>query len=540
MSRLRITRLQAYPSLGLCILLLSTGAAWSETLTDAAQANSSQTDTTFTDPMARPPQDTSTASTTPTSADLATPQDDAPSKADIKNQVADTPVEPIPTNPKPAQTEPAKPKQATADKPAADMSPERLDEISIDQLSVLANNGKYEEGYALSKTLIDQWEGDPKFDFYYGLHALETGHYDEATFVFERLTTFDPNTLRYRLELARALYFNNNIESARAEFEIALKTNPPANVKTNIKRFLRRIDGDEAAARHSFHAGVGFNTGYDSNINSGTEEDGIEFPDIGFVTLNSEAQSIDSGFKLLTTKAFYSYAPKPRHSIDASFTSSHKRNDEVSTYDLDVLNFFAGYSWQPSAIRMQGGLTTTQVKLDGDDYQSQLLLNASALYTTKNFSAYGVAFNFGSRQSELDSLPDADLMNLAVNMSWQNRARKFSTLAVYAGSESVSDNALKHFGKSFYGGNYLSRYLLTPHFARVFSVNIQTNGYQAEQPVFQETRSDTSFMGSWGYEWTPWKYFTWRADASFSYNASNIDLYTYNRGMISTGVSLQF
>ena len=421
-----------------------------------------------------------------------------------------------------------------------DISKERMDEISLDQLSVLANNGKFEQGYEMSKQMLDEWEGDPKFDFYYGLHALETGRYDEATFVFERLTTFDPRALRYRLELARALYFNNNMESARTEFEQALSANPPPKVKANIRRFLRRIEGAEEAAKHIIHAGVGFSTGYDSNINSGTEEEGIEFPEIGFVTLDSEAQAVDSSFTQLTTKAFYSYAHKKRHSIDVSMTSSHKRNDEVSTYDLDVINVFGGYSWQPGSIRMQGGLTTTSVKLDGDDYQSQNLLTGSAVYTTKNFSSYGVILNTGSRTSELDTLPDADILNVAANMSWQTDARKFTTFSLYGGTESVSDSDLEHFGKTFYGVHYLSRYLLTASFARVMQVTAQTNSYQAEQPVFQETRSDSSAMGAWGYEWTPWKYFTWRVDASFSYNASNIDLYTYNRAIVSTGVSFQF
>lgn len=446
-------------------------------------------------------------------------------------------------------TQPSAPATATATTQANpvtpangnnDISKERMDEISLDQLSVLANNGKYEQGYEMSKQLLDEWEGDPKFDFYYGLHALETGRYDEATFVFERLTTFDPKTLRYRLELARALYFNNNIESAKTEFQQALKANPPPKVKANIKQFLRRIEGAEEAARHIFHAGVGLSAGYDSNINSGTDEEGVEFPDIGFVTLDSEAQSIDSSFKQLTTKAFYSYAHKKRHSIDLSMTSSHKRNDEVSTYDLDVISLFAGYSWQPGAVRIQGGFNATSVKLDGDDYQSQNALVASAVYTTRNFTSYALTLNGGSRSSELDTLPDADIFNLAFNFSWQNDARKFRTLSVYGGTESVSDSELEHFGKTFYGVNYLSRYLLTARFARVLTVNVQTNGYQAEQPVFQETRSDTSAMGAWGYEWTPCKYFTWRADASFSYNASNIDLYTYNRAMISTGISFQF
>lgn len=422
----------------------------------------------------------------------------------------------------------------------ADMPKERLEEISLDQLTVLAKNGDYDQGYEMSKQLIDEWEGDPRFDFYYGLHALETGHFDEATFVFERLTAFDPHTLRYRLELARALYFNNNTENAKTEFEIALKSNPPPQVKANIRKFLKRINKSEAAARHSFHASVGLTSGYDSNINSGTEEEGIEFPDIGFVTLQDEARSQDSMFKQLNTRAYYSFSHKKRQSIDVSMTTYHKRNDEVSTYDLDVINVFTGYSWQPKQIRLQGGLTTTTVKLDGDDYQNQNTLTGSAIYTSHSLKSYGLSANLGSRASENDSLPDADVATVSANMSWPNGTQKYTSISLYGGSENVSEKDLEHFGKTYFGMTYMSRYLLTAKFARIIQGSVQNNSYQADNPTFAETRSDTSVMAGWGYEWTPWKLFSWRADVNVSHNASNLDLYTYYRAIISTGISFQF
>lgn len=422
----------------------------------------------------------------------------------------------------------------------ADMSKERLEEISLDQLTVLAKNGKYDQGYEMSKQLLDEWEGDPRFDFYYGLHALETGHFDEATFVFERLTAFDPNTLRYRLELARALYFNNNTEHAKTEFQIALKSNPPDQVKANIKKFLKRINRSEVAAKHRFNGMVGLTSGFDSNINSGTEEEGIEFPDIGYVALQDESRSQDSMFKQLNTRAYYSFSHKPRHSIDVSVSTYHKRNDEVSDYDLDVINLFTGYSWQPKYIRVQGGLTDTRVKLDGDDYQNQQTLTGSAIYTTQSLTSFGFSANLGSRASDNDNLPDADVMTLSANVSWPDGLQKYTNISLYGGSEKVSDSELEHFGKTYFGLTYLSRYLLTSTFARIMQGSVQNNQYQADNPTFEDTRSDTAVMGGWGYEWTPWKLFSWRADITISHNASNLDLYTYYRAIVSTGISFQF
>jgi len=413
-------------------------------------------------------------------------------------------------------------------------------EEKLKNLQELADKGEYKQGYDLASSMLDDHEGQDKFDFYYGLHALESGHANEATFTFERLTLLNPQVLRYRLELARALFHNNNLNSAKNEFEMALASEPPKNVQENIRGFLKRIKNAQRGAMHKFNGGLDMTFGFDSNINSATEEKGVTYPGQGFLPLNEESRSLSSSFKSLNTAFNYSFSPKNRHSLDASFNSTHKRNDELSNYDLDVLNTFIGYSWQPNRLRIQGGANFSNVSLDGEDYQSQNGINAMAIYTNAKQTSYGFNMNIASRESKNDNLPDADVLLFGFNANWLKGAVEANSIALYTGDESIDDAGLEHFGKTFFGASYNNKLLKSRRLSRTMMVALQSNSYQKEHPIFNKKRSDTSIMASWGYEWKPWKYLIWHGEASLNHNASNMDVFTYYRAIISTGVRVSF
>jgi tetratricopeptide (TPR) repeat protein len=413
--------------------------------------------------------------------------------------------------------------------------------IDVLELEDHANNKRYQKGYALAQKILPHWEGDSTFDFLYGVHAIETGHYDEATFAFERLTLLNPKTLRYRLELARALYFNNNLDTAQTEFEIALAANPPENVKTNIKGFLNRIQKSKETFTHNWAVSAGINLGFDSNINSGTEEDSVEIPNIGFVSLQKEAQSQSSAFNQFNTQGIYSFSHKKHHSLDASFNTTHKRNSEVSTYDLDVINLSASYSWQPIRnIRLQGGLTNTDVKLDGQAYQNQSAVNAMALYTRKNGFSFGVNLNMGNRSAETNTAPNADISLYSLSMIWPSSNVKSTNLSVYTGNDDVNNVDLAHFGKQATGVNFGTKVLITQSIVRSMMISVNSTEYQAADPNFQKIRKDTAVMGTWGYAWNLSKYISVSSNIVVSHNASNLDLFTSYRAIINTGLSVNF
>ena len=72
------------------------------------------------------------------------------------------------------------------------------------QLDDLIKRGQYEEAYALASANLDQYEGEPEFDFLLGLAAMDSGRPTEAVFALERIAYLYPDQQRVKLELARA------------------------------------------------------------------------------------------------------------------------------------------------------------------------------------------------------------------------------------------------------------------------------------------------------------------------------------------------
>jgi hypothetical protein len=75
----------------------------------------------------------------------------------------------------------------------------------VGQMNALIEMGRYQEAYLLAQSGLFEHEGQPNFDFAYGLAALESGRPDEAVFAFERIAFNNTGQQRIRLELARPI-----------------------------------------------------------------------------------------------------------------------------------------------------------------------------------------------------------------------------------------------------------------------------------------------------------------------------------------------
>lgn len=112
------------------------------------------------------------------------------------------------------------------------------------EMNNLINAGQFQQAFDLGTANLEAWEGDPEFDFLYGLSALEAAAPNDAVFALERVAATAPAGVlrqRARLELARAYFVTNNLTAAENLFNQVLQTNPPANVQQNIEAFLLLI-----------------------------------------------------------------------------------------------------------------------------------------------------------------------------------------------------------------------------------------------------------------------------------------------------------
>ena len=141
------------------------------------------------------------------------------------------------------------------------------------EMNDLVSVEQYQQAYDIGFVNLEEWEGDPEFDFLYGLAALESGNANEAVYALERVTaTSTDSTLRSRtrLELARAYFVTNNLTASENLFNVVVAENPPINVQQNVQAFLQLIEARKNAQSPTFNWTIACVIGSDSNANSAT------------------------------------------------------------------------------------------------------------------------------------------------------------------------------------------------------------------------------------------------------------------------------
>ena len=113
----------------------------------------------------------------------------------------------------------------------------------------LIKNGNPAAAYTLLKPLEFERSGEIRFDYLFGIAALDSGHADKATLAFERVLTMDPNFAGARLDMARAYYQLGDLLRAKTEFETVSGQNPPELAKATIQKYLDAIASHEQAKK---------------------------------------------------------------------------------------------------------------------------------------------------------------------------------------------------------------------------------------------------------------------------------------------------
>src|SRR5687768_15014453 len=151
-----------------------------------------------------------------------------------------------------------------------------------DEVKALLDKGNAAAAYALGKNHPDQL-GNPQFDFYFGIAAIDAGHAGEGVLALERYILTFPDNQSARLQLARGYFALGEDARAREEFEALRKLTPPADVVTTIDRYLDQVRLRET--RYLTSSGIYIEGGFglDTNVNAGVSNPNIFLPNIGSV-----------------------------------------------------------------------------------------------------------------------------------------------------------------------------------------------------------------------------------------------------------------
>ncbi|HMK13952.1 MAG TPA: surface lipoprotein assembly modifier [Burkholderiales bacterium] len=414
-----------------------------------------------------------------------------------------------------------------------------------EEVKAMLEQGKAKEAYELGKQ-HPEFLGDPVFDFYYGVAAIDAGHAGEGVLALERYIINFPENASARLELARGYYVLGEDVRSREEFSAVLKTNPPEEVKFNIQRYLDAIRSRESVYKTSAAAFIEAGGGYDTNVNAGVSNANITLPVFGPVTVATAGVKAHSWFEYFALGGQLSQPVAPGvgvfggGSFNAKYNNDHQ--DQANQFDQRNLNLNAGLSYlkNKNLYRISGFYS--RIDVDSDlflqspgttaewyyQYDELQTFNTFAQYANLNYAGTNTprSSNFysgglGYRKAFIAKLQP--LISLGASYSRENNTE---------GRDDLSRN--------IYSGSITFGFTPFPKWAVSIGGAYQRSLYLEPDAFLLTTRADSYYTANAAisYAITP-KLSAW-VENLYSKNNSNISLYSYSRELASFKLRYDF
>ena len=412
-----------------------------------------------------------------------------------------------------------------------------------DDIKALIEKGDSKAAYELGKKYPDQL-GEPAFDFYFGVAAIDSGHAGEGVLALERYVVNFPDNYSARLELARGYFVMGDDQRARDEFDKVLKTNPPAPVVANIERFMDALRARESAYRTTGGVFLEGGIGYDSNVNGGVSGSNINLPVFGNVIVSPLGVSTHSNFTWLAAGGDVSYPLAPGLSVFANGQIDSKLNGDTAAKTFDqgdiALNAGAAYFKDKNFYRLTGSHSEVSVDYNRfrnvDSLAGEWLHQLDELQTISPFVQYSTLNYTGNntpRNSELYAT------GLGYRRAFIGKWQPLLTLSANVSKEHNTEGR-PDLGRDMYGGRIALAVTPAPKWALSVGATYQNSHYDGPDILLATTREDNyyAFDAIASYAYT--RNLSLRMELLLSNNDSNIELYQYRRDIVAFKVRYDF
>lgn len=418
------------------------------------------------------------------------------------------------------------------------------------EMDRLITAGEFQQAFDLGVANLEDFEGVARFDFFYGLAALESGSPNEAVFALERVSATATNAVlrdRARLELARAYFVTNNLTASENLFNSVLASNPPTNVQQNIEAFLQLIEARRNAQSATFDWTIASQFGSDTNVNSATSNGLIDTPLIGEIELDPSGQETDDSYSNTLVTMAYKYPFNRNQSLNVSLNFNHLDNFDTDQFDIDSLRGDVAYNWGSDTNRYSHSVAYNKVNLDQNGFQESLALNSSWQHVGNNGWYQTAAASYSEIRYDtnnggaLNALRDVNQVLLTGGVTKIDGPYTHSANLYHADESPEASTGGEHNGRKFTGLAYSLLYRLNAQHTPYLRASVQKVKHDSEHPVFFETvREGQTESVTLGWFWQYRRNFMFTAQTSYTQNDSNISLFDYSRFKYQAGFRVQF
>ncbi len=413
-----------------------------------------------------------------------------------------------------------------------------------DEIRSLMEAGKAAEAYALGKQSPD-FLGDPAFDFYFGVAAIETGHAGEGVLALERYILQFPDNVSARLQLARGYFALNEDARAREEFEALRKLSPPPAIVSTIDRYLDAVRLRETRYTTSTGLYIEAGIGHDSNVNSGVASSNISLQNLGPVVVGPGGLKISDTFTTIGAGGYISHPIRPGIALFANATGELKNNlkDSNAQYDLGSYAIGGGVSVLREKNLFRFGLNDGLITLGTARYRSSLGGSLEWQHQLDEIQSFSLGLQYARLEyTGANSPRNADFSGVSAGYrrlfphAWQPAI----TVSLNAGEEKTLDSTRNDLGRRLYGGRLGVNFTPAAKWGVSAGYSFQNSEYMAADAILGVTREDrySAFDAAVSYLFS--RNVSFRAEAMLARNRSNVELFTFPRETIAFKVRYEF
>lgn len=408
--------------------------------------------------------------------------------------------------------------------------PARADDDLLRRARALQEAGKAQQAYELIQPHIDEYAGNPDFDYLLGQIAIDTGRPQDAVFALQRVLDQKPDFAPARAELGRAYFLIGENEAAKAEFERVQRSQMPDASRALIGRYLSTIDERilGSFSKSTFYITAG--AGYDSNVNSATSTSQIALP-TGTLTLSST--EADSPVGMLQAGGQFSHALKSNLNVYGSADLLAYETFQEKDFSTQTGDGVIGLHFLHGVNQYRLALTGQAFALDTRSYRNLLGLSGQWLHS---FDAANQFTLFG--QYAAIRFPDAerlDVNQLSVGATWLHVFASsyvpVGYITGYYGSEDEQTGIAnsEFVGRDYYGLRAGIRFKTSARLLWSGVLAYQKSEYGGKYPLFNKVRKDDFINLTLGADYVYIGGWSLRPEIIYSNNASEVELFSYDR-----------
>ena len=411
----------------------------------------------------------------------------------------------------------------------------------LDQAKRLLEERKAREAYQLLAPLQSERAGEVQYDYLLGIAALDAGDAQQAVFALERVLAIEPNNVQARAEIARAYFVLGERENARREFKTVSESREvPEAARATVDKYLTLL-----TPRQTFLSGfLEASVGYDSNVNSATDESFIAIPALGGALgqLNPLGTQVPAGFAGVAGGVSLSHALNQEWWLLGNASYAGQFNFEHTQFNTGTLDASLGARWNRGPNALVGLLQGQSFNVDNSQYRrsfggtAQWLHNLSA---RQQVTVYGQYANLHyPDQSPRNA--DRAIGGLAYSQAFEGQYLPVAFVSGYAGNEQTDSATYSYLGFKPAGLRLGGQLTLHPTVVGFGSFGYEYRSYNGTEPLFLTTRHDNQYDVTVGLNYFFAPKWSVRPQVGYTRVLSNIELNSYDRTVASVAVRRDF